>query len=84
MSCTCGSARLCDYGGKTSDMNDFRVGGKEGDGYVPYDMGIGGGDYVEFTYCLDCGRIQGKFPLPKTELEEERSPQDREFFCGRP
>jgi hypothetical protein len=33
------------------------------DGYVPSKMGIGGGDYMEFSYCLDCGQIQGKFPV---------------------
>jgi hypothetical protein len=38
-------------------------------GYVPRDLGVGGGDDVEFDYGLDCGRIQGKFPLATTELE---------------
>jgi hypothetical protein len=32
-------------------------------------MGIGGGDYVEFDYCLNCGQIQGQFPLNKTKVE---------------
>ncbi len=36
---------------------------KDYDGYVPYNMGIGGGDYIEAIYCLDCGQIQGKFPI---------------------
>lgn len=39
------------------------------DGYVPNDMGIGGGDEVEFQYCLECGQIQGSFPLEETKLE---------------
>jgi hypothetical protein len=34
-------------------------------------MGIGGGDYVAFSYCLDCGQIQGDFPLPETGMECE-------------
>lgn len=28
------------------------------DGYVPDELGIGDGDDVEITYCLDCGQIQ--------------------------
>jgi hypothetical protein len=40
---------------------------------VPRDLGIGGGDDVQLTYCLDCGQIQGKFPLPPTQMEEARS-----------
>ena len=42
-------------------------------GYVPRDLGVGGGDDVEFTYCLDCGQIQGTFPLPPAKIE--RSPE---------
>ena len=36
--------------------------GKEQIGYVPSSLNIGGGDYVEFKYCLSCGQIQGKWP----------------------
>jgi hypothetical protein len=39
-------------------------------GYVPRDLGIGGGDDVQMTYCLDCGQIRGSFPLPLTSLEQ--------------
>lgn len=75
----CLSNRLNDVGGKVSDLfhaaicdfeNDTVL---EHDGYVPDDMGIGGGDYLEMVYCLDCGQIQGKFPLEKTELEEQEA-----------
>ena len=67
----CENQRLCAINAKCSDcfsafmicdMYDYM-------GYVPYDLGIGGGDYVEFTFCINCGRIQGSFPLPKTKLE---------------
>lgn len=30
--------------------------------YVPHDLGIGGGDYVKFHFCLDCRSIVGDFP----------------------
>jgi len=42
-----------------------------GPGEVPGDMGIGGGDYVEVAWCLDCGQLQGKWPLPACELEKD-------------
>lgn len=68
----CESPRIVSISSKSSDMNVVCVSGEERqqDGYVPSDMGIGGGDYVEFSWCLKCGQIQGTFPLPMTELEE--------------
>ena len=65
----CPSKRIASFSAKSSDLNHVRLGEKEHDGYVPRDMGIGGGDYVEFDWCLDCGQLQGKFPLPATSLE---------------
>ena len=65
----CDNARVASVSGKTSDLCFTSVGERESDGYVPYDMGIGGGDYISFTYCLNCGKIQGDWPLPKCELE---------------
>lgn len=42
---------------------------QEYEGYVPDDMGIGSGDYIDFAYCLDCGQIQGdEFPLAPSVL----------------
>lgn len=60
MSCKCGSQRIVRVGGKVSDMfwAHQRDIGIEYDGYVPRGLGIGGGDYIEFKYCLDCGQIQ--------------------------
>ena len=38
-------------------------------GYVP-EIGLDDtGDYLKFKYCLDCGQIQGSFPVSKTFLE---------------
>lgn len=58
MTCVCGSERIVEVSGKVSDSCFVRQGDDEHEGYVPYGMGIGGGDYIEFDYCLDCGRIQ--------------------------
>ncbi len=69
MACKCGSGRIADLGAKCSDNFGVSISSQDHEGYVPTDMGIGGGDYVRLQWCLDCGQIQGKFPLPKTELE---------------
>lgn len=66
----CKSPRVVSISSKSSDLNFVRMGEKEQDGYVPSDMGIGSDDYVEFAWCLNCGQIQGTFPLPMTEFEE--------------
>lgn len=70
---TCSHKRIASVGGKCSDcffasiyVGDER---REYDGYVLDDMNIGGGDMLEFKYCLDCGQIQGTWPLPETTLE---------------
>jgi hypothetical protein len=43
-------------------------------GYVPDDLGLGfthgGGDHVTFSYCLNCGQMQGRFPLKLTKIEQ--------------
>ena len=65
---TCKSTLLAKVGGKTSDMCFVSYpSGKSHDGYVPGGIGIGGGDYIEFHYCMSCGQIQGKFPVSEPE-----------------
>ena len=67
---TCGSDRVADINGKCSDLFFLSLGEKEIENdYVPGDFGIGGGDYIQLSYCLECGKIQGDFPLDITELE---------------
>ena len=63
--------RIALVSAKCSDCCVVVIGDSESDGYVPRGMGIGGGDYVEFRYCLDCGVIVGQFPIPKLDLEAE-------------
>lgn len=68
----CESTRIALVNAKCSDLCWVMLGNKEHDGYVPRDMGIcaGDNDYVGFKWCLDCGQIQDKFPVKKTELEK--------------
>jgi hypothetical protein len=54
---------------KSSDLNALKLNNKTSGGYVPRDMEVGGGDYVDIEWCLDCGQLQGKFPVPLTKLE---------------
>jgi hypothetical protein len=67
----CKSERIVLIDAKCSDCCFASSGKYTHDGYVPSDMGIGSDDYVEFQYCLECGQIQGKFPLPEIKLEQE-------------
>ena len=74
MSCDkCQSDRVLRVSGKTSDMFSASGDGVDYDGYVPTNIGIAGpndyGDYINFVYCLDCGKIQGKFPIPQKNID---------------
>jgi hypothetical protein len=73
MACqSCNSERIIDVGAKCSDMFWATLGSEEHNGYVLGHIGIGSGDYVEFSYCADCGHIQGTWPLPENiSLKEE-------------
>jgi len=66
----CGKERVMDVTGKTADMCFAELNGAEEDGYVPRDIGIGGGDYIRFAFCLDCGQIQGEWPVQTPEWAE--------------
>ncbi len=71
----CNSTRILLVGAKCSDLcgieNQSGPGSHEG--YVPGDIGIGGDDYINFEWCLECGKIQDDgpvaFPLPKAKIE---------------
>jgi hypothetical protein len=69
MCCSCGSNRVAAVTAKCSDCCSVEVAGSDREGYVPCDMGIGGGDYIEFSWCLECGKMQGSFPMPQCEGE---------------
>jgi len=73
----CGSNRIANISGKTSDCNNGFIEGKDFDGYVPGDIGIGEGDYIELTWCLNCGQIQGEWPVyPSQDEEDEEEDED--------
>lgn len=70
---SCKSSRLLYVNGKTSDLCFMRMGEREHDGYVPRWSGVASdcGDYLEFDLCLDCGKVQGKFPKKPIPLEKK-------------
>lgn len=67
----CESDRIMTVSGKCSDLCCANINGNDHDGYVPKDIGLKDryGDYVELDYCLNCGQIQGKWPIPECALE---------------
>lgn len=72
MSCKCGSDRIMMVNGKTSDMCQCRYGDAESMSYVPKGLPFSDkyGDCIEFDLCLECGRIQGKFPLSDSKVKD--------------
>lgn len=58
----CKSDQVLKINAKCSDMCFIEFQGRERDGYVPHDLGVGGGDYVNIRVCLNCGQVQDAFP----------------------
>ena len=70
----CNSKRLFKIDGKSSDRNIVEYDGKTYvNMYVPMDAGIGSddSDCIVITYCLDCGQIQGEFPVYPDLADED-------------
>ena len=79
MKCSkCGSSRIFEVSAKCSDLFHGNIRTIEFDSYVPNNLGIGGGDYVEIDLCLDCGQAQGDWPV--SLCKEEKKEADRESF----
>jgi len=68
----CNSDRIASICGKTSDMCSFQYKDIDANGYVPQGIVIGEdgyGDYIQFKFCLECGKIQGNFPISDEQVE---------------
>lgn len=71
MSCQrCNSKRILSAQGKCNDLCCLDIGKKEYVGYVPQGLNIGDGDEMFFNVCLDCGQMQGQYPIPTHSLEK--------------
>ncbi len=64
----CNSKRIFLISAKSSDCNICIFNGKERDGYAPLVNNVCSGDYVDISVCLDCGKVQGKFPVEDPEI----------------
>ena len=61
----CRSKRIASAKAKCSDSFWWKTSEKSLEGYVETPGGeLGYGDYIEFKYCLECGKIQYRFPVP--------------------
>lgn len=69
----CKSDKIAVVGGKVSDRFNLSLKNLDYEGYVPAGLNIGVGDYMRFRYCIDCGQIQGKFPLDLKKIAQELS-----------
>jgi len=75
----CESTAVADITAKCSDCCFVRLGEKERQGYLSTGLGVGGGDYVEFTWCLHCGQIQGRaFPVLREAIEAAFEEEEEE------
>lgn len=59
----CGANRVVEVCSKATDLHFVTYKEYKIDGYMPYNLGIGGDDYVEIDYCLECGQLQGTWPI---------------------
>lgn len=66
----CESETIISVSAKSSDLNVIQFEDIVLDGSVPFDIGIDGGDYVEFSYCFICGVIQNWKPLDSNVVRE--------------
>lgn len=67
----CLKTRMVNIQAKCSDMCDVEINGNSSIGYVPSGLGIGDSDYIYFSFCLNCGHIDGKWPKEEHELEQD-------------
>lgn len=77
---TCCSNRVLFIQGKGSDCHGWWYKDREGQGYAPYVPHICGGDSIELSVCLDCGKVQGKFPVESEDLERDPEAEARQEF----
>lgn len=76
MNCSrCGSERILEIDGKSSDRNIIEFQGKTYvNMYVPSNCGIGNNsDCIMFSYCLDCGQMQGDFPVDGPDFIDDEN-----------
>ena len=66
---TCQGTRIASITGRCKDSCWFKPGDREDVPHPPEWINSAGDD-MYFQYCLDCGQIQGQFPVKLTEAEK--------------
>jgi len=66
----CEHERTMTVGAKVNDGCSITLDDQRHVGYVPDMLNIGGGDYLEFEVCADCGQMMGRWPLPNKALSK--------------
>lgn len=65
----CQSDRVLGLLSHSRDLNCLEFKGQEHQGYLPPVNNICAGDDVEIDICLECGQIQGTFPVEYPEFK---------------
>lgn len=70
--CDCASPKIMSVSGKVSDMCDVKIPHMaiDHEGYVPGGLGVGSGDYLRFSVCLICGKLQNFKPMTDEAIRE--------------
>jgi len=63
----CGSERVLEVSGKCDDRCCVTFKGVERVDYPPRVKGVCGNDYIGVDVCLECGQVQGSFPVADPE-----------------
>jgi len=67
---TCGKDRIINVYAKCNDLCCVEFKGEYLNGYVLKDLNIGDwGSHVDIFYCLNCGQIQGNWPIKSPNME---------------
>jgi hypothetical protein len=68
----CGTeGRIYEATGYGKDLNWCKWKGKERDGYLPEVTNLSGGDELTIAVCLECGQVQGEWPVEDPCIENE-------------
>lgn len=67
----CDSIKLLEVYVQGRDTHHLDYKEMEIDGYMPEGLNLYGnyGDAIQFKLCMDCGKVQGKFPVSEEDIE---------------
>jgi hypothetical protein len=67
----CNSDRILSAYGKCSDCFSATFGIRNATGYVAQGVNLGNdSDYMEIKVCMECGQLQGKFPVSDSAVHK--------------